>query len=242
MSERANKNPKGKADLILLPGLLCDARLYAHQTGHLADVAQCRVADLTHADSIAAMAAGVLDAAPDTFALAGLSMGGYVALEIMRQAPERVDRLALLDTSARPDTADQQQRRRSLLKLAETGRFKGVTPQLLPLLVHEDRLTDTPLVDEVMAMAEAVGRDAFARQQTAIMNRRDSRDTLAEITCPVLVICGRQDAITPLEISREMASLLPRGRLVTIEDCGHLSTMERPQAVTALMRDWLANR
>lgn len=231
-----------KPQLLLLPGLLCNARLFAHQCRHLADAADCHVADLTGGDSIATMAAGVLDGAPESFSLAGLSMGGYVALEIMRQAPERVERLALLDTSARPDTAEQQQRRRSLLKLAETGRFKGVTPQLLPLLVHEDRLSDSPLVDEIMAMAEAVGRDAFARQQTAIMNRRDSRDTLEGISCPTLVVCGRQDAITPLEISEESASLLPRGRLVVIEDCGHLSSMERPQATTALMRDWLLNR
>jgi pimeloyl-ACP methyl ester carboxylesterase len=228
--------------LIFLPGLLCDARLYDHQTRYLSDVADCRVADLTRHDTIADMATAVLDDAPARFSLAALSMGGYVALEIMRQAPERVERLALLDTSARPDTVEQQRRRKGLLSLSESGRFKGVTPKLLPLLVHQDRLGDEPLVNDIMAMAEAIGRDAFKRQQTAILNRRDSRDTLGAIACPAMVVCGRQDAITPPELAEEMAGLLPRGRLVMIEDCGHLCTMERPQAATALLRDWLLNR
>lgn len=225
--------------LVLLPGLLCDAALWAHQTAHLSDMADIAVPDLTGAETVDELAETVLDAAPERFSLAGLSMGGYVALAVMRLAPDRVDRLALLDTSARADTREQTRRRRGLIGLARRGKFKGVTPRLLPMLVHPDRLGDAPLVEAVMAMAERVGTEAFVRQERAILNRPDSRHRLAEIDCPTLVLCGRQDAVTPLELSEEMARLLPRGRLAVIEECGHLSTMERPETVTAELRAWL---
>ena len=228
--------------VVLLPGLLCDAALWAHQTAGLATVADIWVADLTGAESIDDLAESVLNQAPDRFALAGLSMGGYVALAILRLAPERVDRLALVDTSARADTREQSRRRRGLIALARRGKFKGVTPRLLPMLIHPDRLEDEPLVGAVMAMAERVGTDAFIRQERAILDRPDSRHRLAEIVCPTLVVCGRQDAVTPLDLSEEMTGLLPRARLAVIEDCGHLSTMERPETVTALLREWLARR
>jgi pimeloyl-ACP methyl ester carboxylesterase len=222
--------------LLLLPGLLCDDALWAHQVRHLGG--DIMVADLTLDDSLGAMAARVLAAAPPVFDLAGLSMGGYVAFEVLRRAPGRVARLCLLDTSARPDTEEQTARRRGLIDLAGRGQFKGVTPRLLPLLLHPDRLGDAPLAGAVMAMAERVGPDAFLRQQRAIMARPDSRPDLPGITVPTLVICGRQDALTPLEKSEEMAAAIPHARLAVIEDCGHLATMERPQAVTALMRLW----
>lgn len=228
-----------KPSLILVPGLLCDSRLWDHQTRYLADCADIRVADTLRDDSIADMASRLLDTAPDRFALAGLSMGGYVALEVMRQAPDRVSRLAILDSSARADTEEQTSRRRGLLELAKLGRFKGVTPRLMPLLLHTDRMQDAALTQTVMDMATAVGQEAFVRQQTAILNRRDSRDTLGSITVPALVAVGRQDTVTPLEVAAELAEGIPRARLAVIEDCGHLSTLERPQAVTALLRDWL---
>ncbi len=231
-----------RRSLVLLPGLLCDARLFDHQTDHLAEIAQCHVADLSLDDSIPAMAERVLEAAPDRFALAGLSMGGYLAFEILRREPERVERLALLDTSARPDTAEQARRRRGLLTLAASGRFRGVTPRLLPQLIHPDRQAETTLTDPIMHMAERIGPEAFRRQQTAILNRPDSRPELGAVVCPTLVVCGRQDALTPLERSEEIAALVPGARLAVIEDCGHLSTMERPQAATALLRDWLLYR
>ena len=226
--------------LALLPGLLCDPRLWKHQARHLADIADVWVGDFTTQDSIAAMARSVLGAMTGRFALEGLSMGGYVALEVMRQAPERVARLCLLDTSARPDTPEQTRRRRDLLALVARGKFKGVTRQMLPLFLHPARLNDRPLADAVMAMAAHVGREAYVRQQTAIMGRSDSRPSLGAIRCPTLVICGRQDALTPRGVSEEIAAGIPGARLSVIEDCGHLSTMEQPARVTALMRAWLA--
>jgi len=225
--------------LLLLPGLLCDRALWQSQIHDLNDVADCRVPDLGGHDSMAALAAAVLAQAPPRFAVAGLSMGGYVALEILRQAPERVMRLALLDTSARADTPEQRQRREDLMALARQGRFKGVTPRLLPLLLHPERLADQALVDTVMGMAERVGAEAFLRQQTAIMGRSDSRELLPGIRCPSLVLCGRQDALTPLERSLEMADAIPGARLSVLEQCGHLSSLEHPTRVSAALRAWL---
>jgi pimeloyl-ACP methyl ester carboxylesterase len=230
-----------KQKLALLPGLLCDARLWAHQVRHLAELADPWVADFTTQDSIAAMADSVLGAMPKHFALTALSMGGYVALELMRRAPERVTRLCLIDTSARPDTDAQAERRRGLVAVAGRGTFRGVTRRLLPFLIHPDRVTDADLANTVMAMAESVGRDAYGRQQHAILGRTDSRPILPRIACSTWVICGRQDAVTPLDRSEEIAAAIPGARLAIIEDCGHLSALERPQAVTALMRLWLAS-
>lgn len=230
-----------KTPLVLLPGLLCDAALWHGQVAGLADVADSWVADLTRDDSFVTMARRVLQAAPAKFALAGLSMGGYCAFEVMRQAPERVLRLALLDTGARADTPEQTSRRRGLIELAEKGEFKGVTPRLLPLLVHPDRLKEKDLVGEVMAMAERIGKDAFLRQQRAIMGRVDSRPSLANIKCPTLVLCGRHDLLTPPALAEEIAAGIPGARLDLIDHCGHLSTMERPEAVTAELRQWLTD-
>jgi pimeloyl-ACP methyl ester carboxylesterase len=228
-----------KEFLLLLPGLLCDDALWRPQCEALAGIANCRIADLTRDDSMSAMASRALEGTPDRFALAGLSMGGYVAQEIMRRVPERVTRLALLDTSARADNAEQTERRRGLIELAQKGTFKGVTPRLLPLLLHPDRLDDQALVSVVTGMAERVGKDAFLRQQKAIIGRTDGREELRRVRCPTLILCGANDALTPPKLHREMADRIPQARLVVIEDCGHLSTLERPDEVSAAMRDWL---
>ncbi len=227
-----------KTPLVLLPGLLCDRELWQSQMEALGDIASPWVADLTRDDSLATMARRVLATAPREFALAGLSMGGYCAFEILRQAPARVRRLALLDTSARPDTPEQSSRRRGLIELAEKGDFKGVTPRLLPLFLHPDRLMDAALIGRVSAMTHRVGKEAFLRQQKAIIGRIDSRPFLPRISCPTLVLCGRQDQLTPVALHEEMAALIPGALLETVEACGHLSTMERPEAVNAALRIW----
>ncbi len=229
-----------KTPLLLLPGLLCDEALWRPQMAALADIAAPVIADLTRSASIRGMAEDALAAAPARFAVAGLSMGGYVAQEIMRQAPDRVERLALLDTSARPDTPEQSARRRGLIELASKGTFKGVTPRLLPYLLHPDRLDDKPLVETVLGMAERVGKDAFLRQEEAILGRVDGCEDLRRIGCPALILCGAQDSSTPPELHHEMAAYVRHARLVEVPDCGHLSTLERPEAVTAALREWLA--
>ena len=230
-----------KPPLVLLPGLLCDRELWRNQVEALGDIASPRVADLTLDDSIASMARRVLATAPASFDLAGLSMGGYCALEIVRQAPKRVRRLALLDTGARADTSEQSSRRRGLIELAEKGEFKGVTPRLLPLLLHPDRLKDKNLTDRVTAMADRVGKAAFIRQQKAIMGRIDSRPFLPKIACPTLVLCGRQDQLAPPALHEEMRDLIPGSVLHIVEDSGHLSTMEQPREASVVLRRWLTS-
>jgi pimeloyl-ACP methyl ester carboxylesterase len=229
-----------KTPLLLLPGLLLDERLYAPQTAALADLAAPTVADLTGADSVAPMAEQALAAAPARFALCGLSMGGYVALEILRRAPERVLKLALLDTQARPDPDERRARRREQIAAAEAGRFDQVVGQLAQLFVHPERHADAALTGAIRAMAAKVGVAGFRRQQAAIMGRPDSRPTLAAIACPTLVLCGRQDVLTPVELHEEMAAMIPDATLVVLPRCGHLAPLEQPDAVSAQLRVWLA--
>ena len=224
--------------LLLLPGLLCDAGLWAPQAEALADVAEVQVADLTQDDRVEAMAARVLAQAPARFALAGLSMGGYVAFEILRQAPERVSRLALLDTTAAPDSPERALQRRRSLAILKRGRFLGVTQQLLPTLVHP-RHVHGPVGQAVQAMARRVGPEAYRRQQTAILHRPDSRPLLPTLTPPTLVLGGADDALTPPAVVQALAAAIPRAQLHTLPDCGHLPTLEQPEATSALMRHWL---
>lgn len=229
-----------KTPLILLPGLLNDAALWRHQMETLGDVAEMVVPELTHDDQLGPMAQRVLASAPESFVLAGLSMGGYLALEIMRQAPDRVRRLALVDTSPLPDTPEQTERRRGFIDLTRRGNFQGVTKRLLPMLVHPDRTGDTALLGTLKEMAGRVGREGFVRQQQAIMTRPDSRHDLGLIHCPTLILCGRQDTLTPLEVHIDMAAAIPNGVLVVVEDSGHMTPLEQPHAVSALFRYWLA--
>jgi pimeloyl-ACP methyl ester carboxylesterase len=223
-----------------LPGLLDDERLWQHQAACLGDRHPFSTADLTGHDSIAALASAALSRAPSgRFALVGLSMGGYVALEIMRQAPQRVIALALLDTSARPDSEPATELRKRLMALSKTD-FKAVVESLTPRLLHPSRLADASLVKVIEDMAQSVGSAAFARQQTAIMGRIDSRPFLHAIHCPTLVLCGREDALTPLELHAEIAAGIANANLRVIEQCGHLSALEQPQQVNAALEAWLA--
>jgi len=222
--------------------MLCDAVLWRHQSESLSDIAEPAVADLSRLESINAMALSVLADGPETFALAGLSMGGYVAQEIMRLAPHRVERLALLDTSAHSDSPEHVDQRRAYIEQCSLGEFKGITLRLLPMLIHPDRLNDAKLCETVMTMAANVGREAFIRQQRALMTLADGVRDLGRIQCPTLVLCGREDALTPLEEHREMALSIPNATLVVVEDCGHLPPLERPDEVNRAMREWLEDR
>ncbi|WP_282281624.1 alpha/beta fold hydrolase [Pseudomonas sp. PS02302] len=225
--------------LILLPGLLCDQRLWATQAADLADTCPVSIPDLTREVGIAALARRVLAEAPPRFVLGALSMGGYVAFEILRQAPERVVRLALFDTMASPDTPERATQRRAMLDLAERGRFLGISPQLLPRLIHASRL-GTPVADTVLAMGKAVGKEAFLRQQQSIIDRPDSRPTLAQVQVPTLIVVGAQDQLTPPAEAELMAAGIQGSRLVVLDDCGHLPPLELPERTTSLLREWLA--
>lgn len=225
--------------LLLLPGFLCDEDLWRDQATGLADIAECAVADLGHGDSIAELARQVLATAPPRFALAGFSFGGYVAQEIARQAAQRIERLALLDTSFRADTpARIAQRRSANRSVSLPGEFRGMTERLLPSFVAAERLHDTVLAQRINAMTLRQGRDVFVRQNA--MLRADGAAVLRGLTCPVLVLCGRHDVLTPPALHAEMAALMPQAQRVVVEDSGHMSPMEQPAAVTAAMRAWLS--
>jgi pimeloyl-ACP methyl ester carboxylesterase len=225
--------------LILLPGLVNDARIWQHQASGLTDHAHVWTGDLTKSDSIEEMAASVLLNAPvERFALGGLSMGGYVALEIMRQAPERILALALIDTGARPDTPTAIDNRRAAIERAETD-YQGVIDDLLPKQLHPDHLEDEVIVDLIDDMAISLGKDIFIRQQTAIANRIDSLPFLRKINCPTLVLCGREDAITPIGLHQEMVTEINDAGLVIIDDSGHLSPIEQPTRINEALAHWL---
>lgn len=228
--------------LVLLPGLLCDGALWSPMIDALADIAHCHVADLTRDDSVRAMARRVLDEAPwAEFALAGFSMGGYVAFEVMRQAPGRITRLALLDTGAGPDSPERADERRRGIALARTDKgFMTIARLLLSSMLHPDRADDPVLGAALRTMAERVGREGYVRQQTAILARPDSRPLLATIQCPTLVLCGREDHRAPLTWHEEMATGIPGAVLEIIEDSGHMVTLEQPTATAAALRRWLA--
>ncbi len=228
-----------KPNIVLLPGLLNDASVFSELVATLSTEATVEVGDLTLADSIAELAASVLQAASaPRFVLLGLSLGGYVAFEIMRQAPKRVAGLVLMDTTARPDTPAAQAKREAQIKLAATD-LDAVIEQLLPLLSHPDRLNLPAVRGVIQSMASGLGKTVFERQQRAIIARPDSRPTLATIACPTLILCGRDDLITPPELSTEMADGIRHARLEIIEQCGHLASLDQPEIVGKLMLDWL---
>jgi pimeloyl-ACP methyl ester carboxylesterase len=233
--------PALSQDLILLPGLLCDGELWRDQLTALQSVVRCTVADLTRQTTIEALAAEVLASAPATFALAGFSFGGYIAQEIARQAPHRIERLALIDTSIRADTDERRTSRQALLQAASMpGAFKGIADRLLPTFIHPDRLSDVDLVDRIKAMTVRLGRDIFLRQSA--MERLDGEEALRALTCPILLICGEQDVLTPLASHQNIANRLPHALLTIIAQSGHMTPMERPGAVSEALRAWLTWR
>jgi pimeloyl-ACP methyl ester carboxylesterase len=225
--------------ILLVPGLNCSARLYAAQIPALWSHGPVMVADHRRDDTIAAIARRILAAAPPRFALVGLSMGGYISMEIVRQEPERVRRLALLDSNARADTPERSENRRGLIAMAQSGRFAAVADILFPMFVHRARHGDANLRALVRTMAEEIGPEAFVRQQTALINRVDARPYLKSIVCPTLVLVGDGDVQTPTELSQEIVDAIHGSRLVVVPDCGHLSTVEQPDAVNQALLDWL---
>jgi pimeloyl-ACP methyl ester carboxylesterase len=230
--------------LLLLPGLLCDAAVWTRQMARLADIADCQIMGYGNADSMDAMARAVLRQAPVKFALAGHSMGGRVALEVMRLAPQRVTRLALMDTGyqARPSGeagAREEAERMTLLELARAEGMRVMGERWAKGMVHMDRLADKALMNAILDMIERKSPDIFAPQIKALLERPDATALLPQINCPTLLLCGREDAWSPLARHQQMAALMPRAHLEIIENSGHMSTMEQPEAVAEAMRTWL---
>jgi len=226
--------------VVLIPGLLASARMYAGLLPQLWRAGPVMIADHTRDDGMSGIARRILDAAPARFALVGLSMGGYIAFEILRQAPQRIDRVALLDTSARADAPEQTAMRRAQMALASQGRLAEVVEQQFPRLVHRARRTDASLRQVFDLMAEEVGAAGFIRQQSANIGRADSRPTLGSIRCPTLVLVGEGDELTPPERAAEIADGIPAARLTTLPQCGHMSALEQPDEVSRALLEWLA--
>ena len=234
-----------KTPLLLVPGMLCSPRLYAGQMAALAAQAEIVVPDWRRAplaiwDSWESAARWVVGQMPaGKFALAGLSLGGMLAVEIMQFAAERVTRLALLDTGVRGQNEAERAVRRARIRLANEGHFELVLGMQMARFIPAYRLPDKKLVDEVMAMCGEIGVEIYKRQEELAAIRADRRPDLPKIDCPTVVVCGRDDAATPLFLSEEMAAAIKGSELVVVEQCGHLITMEKPEETNAILRKWL---
>ncbi|PLR78959.1 alpha/beta hydrolase [Bacillus sp. V3-13] len=229
-----------KEKVVLIPGTLCDERLWQHQIETLKNIAHVTVADISQSDSIKEMASAILEEVQGEFSLAGLSMGGMVSLEITRQAGKRIRRLALLDTNPYPPTEEQKQTFQKYIDLCKAGFFEDITPTyLLPNLIHPSKLKDNHIRKLIIDMALNIGPESYIRQLTALMNRSGSLDILAGISCPTLVLTGRDDRLCSLTLHEKMAERIPKSKLVVIEECGHLSTIEKGECVTSYLLEWL---
>jgi pimeloyl-ACP methyl ester carboxylesterase len=227
--------------ILLVPSLNGSARLYAPQIAELWRLGPVTIADHTRGDTMAAIAGQILATAPPRFLYAGLSMGGYLAFEIMRQAPERVAKMIVLDTSARADLPEIVALRKERIALAEGGKFDEVIETTWEPLVHPSLRVGTPLKSIHVAMCRDVGPERYVRQQKACMTRVDSRPMLGSIKCPTLVIVGAQDEPTPPELAEEIAGGIPGARLIKVPECGHFSTIERPDTVTREIVSFFTN-
>lgn len=224
----------------MIPGLICNGKLWTAQIEGLRGVAEITVPETTTASNIRSLAAKILRRAPAEFALVGQSMGGYIALEIMRQAGERVSHLCLMSTQARQDAPYVAARRRGYAQVAGMGRFIGMSRILLKTIIHEDAWDNREITEIVYAMAKKTGARGFMDQTKVVLSRSDTREILPNITCPTLVLCGDSDERTPLHLSEEMADLIPLAELQILERCGHLPPLEKPAETTAAIAALLA--
>ena len=235
-----------RSHLILVPGLLCDDAVWQHQAAELQNIAEVTIADHCSMDSFQAMADAILEQAPQRFALAGHSMGGRVAFQLLRRAPERIVGVALLDTAYTPRAAGvtgemEAKQRYGLLERAQKQGMRSMGIEWIQRMVHPERLSDEHLMNAILDMIARKTPQIFAAQIKALLERPDATDVLGQIRCPTLVLCGRQDFWSVLAHHEEMASMIPHSHLVIIENCGHMSTMERPAEVTAALREWLTS-
>ena len=235
-----------KTALLLVPGMLCSPRLYAEQVAALSGEADIVVPDWRRAplaiwDDWESAARWVVDQMPaGKFALAGLSLGGMLAVEIMQFAAERVTKLALLDTGMRSQSEADRAILRARIRLASEGHFELVLGMQMSRFIPAYRLPDKKLVDAVMAMCGEIGVEIYKRQEELAAIRADRRPDLPRLKCPTIVVCGRDDAATPLFLSEEMAAAIGGSELIVIEQCGHLVTMEKPEETNAILRKWLS--
>lgn len=222
--------------IVMLPGMMLDERVYAEQVRQLSPFTRVIIGNITSAPTIQDLAEDVLHAAPPQFAMAGLSMGGIVALEIWRRAPQRVTHLALIDTTPYADRPERQEIRFEQIAAVDAGNLRQVlTQSMKPLYLARKNRESADLLNQILEMGIDLGPDVFRRQSMALAHRADSTATIATIDCPSLVLCGREDALCPVEFHRTMADAIPRADLVILAECGHLAVMEEPNAVASAL-------
>ncbi len=226
--------------LILIPGLVLNAAVWQAQIEALRDIADCWVAPLPPYDDLGAIAEDIIAEAPDRFAVAGVSMGGYLCFEILKRVPERVTRLALIATSAEPESSDVTERRLNMIRRVEHCGHLQTWREYYPRFLHTDGYNDPKVVDLLLKQAFEVGWKSCRRHHFAMIKRSGYYDVLPRITCPTLIVSGRQDPATPPAVQEKMARAIANSELLVIERCGHLPPIETPMAVSAAMRDWLA--
>lgn len=225
--------------LVLLPGMMCDARLYGPQIAALSGTVPIHLAPIGAHETVEAQAAEILETAPTRFALAGLSMGGIVAMEVFRQAPERIDRLALLDTNPRAELDEVKVRREPQIQKVRGGELEKVMRDELIPNYFAGSVAPEPLAGLCMAMALDLGPDVFERQSRALQSRPDQQETLKSVTCPTLILMGAEDRLCPRDRHELMHALVAGSTLEIIDGAGHLPTLEQPGAVTAALKTWL---
>ncbi|WP_425045582.1 alpha/beta fold hydrolase [Primorskyibacter sp. S87] len=225
--------------LVMLPGMMCDARVFQHQFIELSQDRAVTVAPITQGERIEEIASGLLDQLPPRFALAGLSMGGIVAMELVRRAPDRVTRLCLMDTTPLPETPQVASMREPLIVRARVGNFEDVIRETLKpeyLAPGPQRLD---VLDRVVEMGIALGPEIYVRQSRALQRRPDLQIGLHRVKVPTLILCGAYDGMCPPQRHKVMADLITGAELLVLEGSGHLPTLEQPEAVTDAMRRWL---
>ena len=227
--------------LLMIPGTLCDASLFKYQITGLQAIANCKVVSNSSSDDLQEVAAHILSETLGNFSVMGLSYGGIIAFELWRQAPERINKLILMDTNHKKPSEKTRMTQQRFIGMSYLGEFREITTHFLKdTLLHPDHAKELEMRETVLNMALNVGRDAFFNQVKAQLARPDSSKDLPNIKCPTLIIVGRQDLVCPIELHEEMATLIPNSTLKIIDNCGHLSTLEQPDVVNEIIKKWWA--
>lgn len=228
-----------KERLVMIPGTLCDASLFKYQIEGLKELAYCQVVDHSTSSELGEVAANILSEISGDFSIMGLSYGGIIAFEILRQAPERIKRLILLNTNYKKPSELTRIMQQRFVGMASLGEFREITTHFLKdTMLHPIHAQQVEMRGIVLAMALNTGKEAFIRQIKAQLNRPDSTEDLKKIKCPTLVMTGREDKVCTVELHEEMATLIPNASLKIIETCGHLSTLEQPEVVNQTIWKW----